>query len=133
MHVFVIIEHIYAMNSVDARAEIQAVYRDMPNATAHVAKQFGQPVEWVIDGENEKHTDESEALGERHYTTIHRHEVLNGDLFAAVAKQGYPDAMCELIECLLDNFPEHIEGTDNPIQTAIKALKFCAIRKDDEK
>lgn len=132
MHVFVIIEHIYAVNSVDARAKIQAVYSDMLSATKYVEEQFGQPVEWVIDDENEKHTDASESLGEHRYTTIHRHEVLNGDLFTAVTNQGYPDAICELIMCILDTFPEHIEGTDNPIQTAIKALKSCAIRKDNE-
>ena len=133
MHVFVIIEHSHTLEGGWSRAKTQAVYRDILSAQKHVEKEFEQPVEWVVDDENYKQTHEYESLGECHYTNISKHEVLNSDLFADVAKQGYPEAMCELIECILDNFPEHIEGTDNPIQTAIKALSACATRKGDEK
>ncbi len=38
-------------------------------------------------------------------------------------KQDYPEALATLIMVILDNFPEYIDGADNPVQTAIKIIK----------
>ncbi len=76
MYAYVVVEHSCDIDSEWSHAKIQAICKDMPDAKAYVEKEFGEPVKWSVDEENNKKTEESEALGEIDYVTIDRYEVI---------------------------------------------------------